>query len=84
MDGLTTVLALICTVLITPVIDGWSADWASRAFIDVYGTSWVGLFRAAWFFVVGAAVFYAARAGLAIALTLFSSWAIYRFGLLPI
>ncbi|MEM6712828.1 MAG: hypothetical protein AAF590_11185 [Pseudomonadota bacterium] len=84
MDGLTNMLALLCAVMVTPLADGYSADWATRLFIGVYGPDFAGLFRMAWFFVVGAVVFFAARAGLAIALTMLSSWAVFRFGLLPI
>lgn len=84
MDGLTNMLALLCAIMVTPMADGYSADWAVGLFIDVYGSGYGGLFRAAWFIIVGAIVFFAARAGLALALTLISSWAVLRFGLLPI
>lgn len=84
MDGLTNMLALLCAVMITPMADGFSANWAVGMFIDVYGPGYAVLFRAAWFVITGAIVFFAARAGLAIGLTMLSSWAVMRFGLLPI
>lgn len=84
MDGLTNMLALLAAVLVTPMADGFSANWATGVFVSVYGPDFAGIFRMAWFVIVGAIVFFTARAGLAIALTLLSSWTVYRFGLLPI
>lgn len=82
--GLANVLALIAAVLITPFVDQWSAPFVMNTFIAVYGPDFAGLFRLAWFFIAGAAVFFAAQAGIAIALMMLSSWAVLRFGLLPI
>ncbi len=84
MDGLTNMLATIAAVMITPFANSLTVNWATGTFIDVYGADFAGLFRMAWFCITGAAVFFAARAGLAIALGLLSTWAVMRFGLLPI
>ena len=77
-------LALLCAVLVTPMADGFSSNWATRLFIDVYGPDFAGLFRMAWFMIVGAIVFFAARAGIAVAIAFLTSWGAMRFGLLPI
>ena len=84
VDGLTNTLALLCAVVITPWADDQSVRWAVGMFTNVYGPDFAGIFRVVWFLVVGAVIFYASRAGLAIGLTMFSSWAVMRSGLLPI
>lgn len=84
IDGLASVLALACAFLITPEIDSRTINWALRTFTDTYGTDFLWFFRWGWFALIGAGVFYAARAVLALALMMLSGWAALRFGLLPV
>lgn len=82
VEGLANILALICAILLTPSIDEVTGQWATQAFVKVYGAELSDMFRLVWFLVVGAGVFYISRAGVALALMMISSWAVLRFGLL--
>lgn len=82
VEGLANILALICAILLTPSIDDVTGQWATQAFVKVYGTELSDLFRLVWFLVVGAGVFYLSRAGIALALMMISGWAVFRFGLI--
>lgn len=84
MDGLTTTLALLCAAMITPWAAGQSEAWAVGMFMQVYGPDFAGAFRIIWLIAVGASIFFASRAGISIALTMVSAWAVMRFGLLPV
>ena len=84
IEGLATVIAIVCTILLTPEIDSRTAEWAMRSFVSAYGPDIAGLFRPCWFLIIGAGIFFFARAVLAVGLAMISGWAAMRFGMLPI
>lgn len=82
LSGLGSVIALLCAVAFTPEADKRTVDYVMTAAVQAYGYDFAWFFRAAWFVLLGAGIFYLARAMVAIALMLLTSWAVMRFGLI--
>lgn len=78
--GFANVLAIVAAFLLTPVLDRHTVDFVVSTAIETYGSDIAWFARYGWMLSVGAMVFFLARAGIAIAIMLISSWAILRFG----
>ena len=79
LESLSTVCALVATLMLLPWFTNASGDWALNMFEGLYGTGYRDIFTWGWILVCTGTLFYGVRALLSISLAAISGWIVFRF-----